>query len=243
MIQKARLRSLERFTSDGPSTDNKNKPTRQNILISTDVAARGLDIKNIDLVIHYHVPRSADTYVHRSGRTARASKSGVSILLCSPDEVAGVRRLIGKLHDKKGRSIKTIFVDRVLVTRLRTRVELSQKLTSSNIAKDSHRQENDWLKTAAEELGVEYESDEFTAAAEKGRRGGMKKKAAREVTKDEMTVLRAQLNSELKKMVGAGSRTYITSGKGGHNLAQRLIEGKGHDVFYGEMGVSLDELF
>ena len=65
MPQKARLRSVERFTTSAGS-----------ILVATDVAARGLDIKGIELIIHYHVPRSADMYVHRSGRTARAEASG-----------------------------------------------------------------------------------------------------------------------------------------------------------------------
>lgn len=88
MPQKARLRSVERFSQ------SKDKV----VLIATDVAARGLDISNVDLVIHYHLPRAADTYVHRSGRTARAGQQGSSILICGPEEVAGVRRLVAKVH-------------------------------------------------------------------------------------------------------------------------------------------------
>ncbi|KZZ87326.1 ATP-dependent RNA helicase MAK5 [Ascosphaera apis ARSEF 7405] len=90
MAQKARLRSVERFSS--PTSDPSS------VLIATDVAARGLDIKGIDMVIHYHVPRTADAYVHRSGRTARASTSGKSVLLCAPDEIVGVARLAAKVH-------------------------------------------------------------------------------------------------------------------------------------------------
>ncbi|TQS31649.1 hypothetical protein Golomagni_08060, partial [Golovinomyces magnicellulatus] len=90
MIQKARLRSLERFTA------NKGA-----ILVATDVAARGLDIKEVDLVLHYHVPRAADSYIHRSGRTARGDRTGVSVMLCAPDEVLPTRRLAGKVHAER----------------------------------------------------------------------------------------------------------------------------------------------
>jgi ATP-dependent RNA helicase RhlE len=56
------------------------------VLIATDVAARGIDIDNIDLVINYDVPVEADAYVHRIGRTARAGASGESITLCDGEE-------------------------------------------------------------------------------------------------------------------------------------------------------------
>ena len=48
----------------------------QSVLIATDVAARGLDVKGIEHVIHYQLPRQPDIYVHRSGRTARANTEG-----------------------------------------------------------------------------------------------------------------------------------------------------------------------
>ena len=50
-------------------------------LIATDVAARGLDIPNVEHVVHYQVPRTSESYIHRSGRTARATKQGLSLLL------------------------------------------------------------------------------------------------------------------------------------------------------------------
>ncbi|EPS41525.1 hypothetical protein H072_4548 [Dactylellina haptotyla CBS 200.50] len=235
MIQKARLRSLERFSAPKKPVSKTGKPQHQ-ILISTDVAARGLDIKNVELVIHYHVPRTADTYVHRSGRTARSKNSGASIILCAPEEAMGIRRLIGKVHEDRGSKgvIKSIFVDRSLVTNLKPRIELSQKIAGSTMAKESQRKEDDWLKTAAEDLGVDYESDEFAESLEKGRRGAKKRKEARSVGKDEMAALRAQLREELTKKIGRGSRLYLTSGI--NNLAQRLVDGKEHDVFFGEEG-------
>ncbi len=53
-------------------------------LVSTDVAARGIDVPDIELVIHADTPESADTYVHRSGRTGRAGSAGRSVMLVAP---------------------------------------------------------------------------------------------------------------------------------------------------------------
>ncbi|KAJ9660202.1 ribosomal RNA processing protein [Neophaeococcomyces mojaviensis] len=58
---------------------NKFRAKSKNLLVATDVAARGLDIPSMDLVINYDLPDSSKTYVHRVGRTARAGKSGVAI--------------------------------------------------------------------------------------------------------------------------------------------------------------------
>ncbi|MFW9942590.1 MAG: DEAD/DEAH box helicase [Candidatus Thorarchaeota archaeon] len=57
-----------------------------NMLIATDVAARGLDIENISHVFNYDIPKYPDVYVHRIGRTSRMSKRGVAITLCLKDE-------------------------------------------------------------------------------------------------------------------------------------------------------------
>lgn len=79
--QKQRLKYLERFR-------NSHLPTihGSSVLLATDVAARGLDISHVDHVVHFQLPRTADTYVHRSGRTARAGQSGISLALVEPAE-------------------------------------------------------------------------------------------------------------------------------------------------------------
>jgi superfamily II DNA/RNA helicase len=56
------------------------------VLITTDLAARGLDIPNIRYIIHYHLPHTEDIFTHRNGRTARMDASGTSILIIGPDE-------------------------------------------------------------------------------------------------------------------------------------------------------------
>lgn len=57
------------------------------ILVATDLAARGLDVKEISYVIHYHLPDTYETYVHRSGRTARAGAAGLSLTILQREEV------------------------------------------------------------------------------------------------------------------------------------------------------------
>lgn len=56
------------------------------VLITTDLAARGLDIPNIRYIIHYHLPHTEDIFTHRNGRTARMDASGTSVLIIGPDE-------------------------------------------------------------------------------------------------------------------------------------------------------------
>jgi ATP-independent RNA helicase DbpA len=56
------------------------------VLVTTDLAARGLDIANIRYIIHYHLPGSEDIFTHRNGRTARMDASGTAILILSPEE-------------------------------------------------------------------------------------------------------------------------------------------------------------
>jgi len=73
------------------------KDGKINILIATDVAARGIDIDNLDAVINFDIPNVSETYVHRIGRTGRAGNSGNAFSFCSADEkpyIAGIQQLI-----------------------------------------------------------------------------------------------------------------------------------------------------
>jgi ATP-dependent RNA helicase DeaD len=63
------------------------------ILVATDVAARGIDVENITHVIHMNIPDEMEFYTHRSGRTARAGKKGISIAMVNPREVGRIRQL------------------------------------------------------------------------------------------------------------------------------------------------------
>ncbi|KAH6713877.1 ATP-dependent RNA helicase MAK5 [Leptodontidium sp. 2 PMI_412] len=217
MAQKARMRSIERFSSPKATSS---------ILVATDVAARGLDIGGVQLVIHYHLPRAADMYVHRSGRTARAEASGTSILMCAPEEVVGMRRLVAKVHaqnavagggNKSKYYMRSLDIDRKVVSRLKPRVTLAKKIADSALAKEKKGHDDEWVRTAAEELGVDYDSEEFEAAGggRKGRGTGrkLKEKEMRGLTKGELGALRGELKSLLAQRVNVGvSERYLTAG-------------------------------
>ncbi len=84
--QSARQEALKMFKSD-----------TVNILIATDVAARGIDIENLDAVVNFDLPNIPETYVHRIGRTARAGKTGTAYAFCSADEknyIKSIQQLI-----------------------------------------------------------------------------------------------------------------------------------------------------
>jgi superfamily II DNA/RNA helicase len=88
MDQKARMETLDAFKSD-----------KLQLLIASDVAARGLDIPAVSHVFNFDVPTPAEDYVHRIGRTGRAGRSGVAITLAAPAEgkyIDAITKLIGK---------------------------------------------------------------------------------------------------------------------------------------------------
>lgn len=85
------------------------------ILVATDVAARGIDVNDLTHVINYSLPDQAESYIHRSGRTGRAGKEGVSIALITSKEMRKIKtleRMVGKDFEKgvipKGREITEI---------------------------------------------------------------------------------------------------------------------------------------
>jgi len=87
LTQKMREDTLKRFRRD-----------RINLLIATDVAARGFDIDDITHVINYDLPKYPENYVHRIGRTSRMNKRGVAITLCLKDEYEYLCRIEGLIN-------------------------------------------------------------------------------------------------------------------------------------------------
>ena len=82
---------LSQKQRDAAMNSFRNKTVQ--ILVATDVAARGLDVDNISHVIHYKIPDDIESYTHRSGRTARAGKSGVSLALINHREKFKIKEI------------------------------------------------------------------------------------------------------------------------------------------------------
>ena len=83
---------------------NSFRKNQIQMLVATDVAARGIDVDNITHVINYQLPDEIETYTHRSGRTGRAGKTGVSMVIISKSElrkIKSIERIINKSFDKK----------------------------------------------------------------------------------------------------------------------------------------------
>ncbi|MDR2472558.1 MAG: DEAD/DEAH box helicase [Tannerella sp.] len=79
---------------------NKFRNRNLQILVATDVAARGLDVDNLTHIIHYGLPDESEIYTHRSGRTARAGKTGISISICHTREKGKLRKITDMLKCK-----------------------------------------------------------------------------------------------------------------------------------------------
>jgi ATP-dependent RNA helicase DeaD len=93
MDQKMRSKVLERFKSRALQA-----------IVATDVAARGIDVNDITHVINYELPDDPEVYTHRSGRTARAGKSGICMSIVSPKEIGGIRQIERLVKQKFNRS-------------------------------------------------------------------------------------------------------------------------------------------
>ena len=74
------------------------KKERLSTIISTDIAARGINIISLNYVVHYQLPDQDEYYTHRSGRTARAGKQGLSLVLANSHDLRKVRRYEKKLR-------------------------------------------------------------------------------------------------------------------------------------------------
>ncbi|MBK6264489.1 DEAD/DEAH box helicase [Marivirga sp. S37H4] len=76
------------------------KGNKSDLLIATDVAARGIDIADLAFVVHYEIPRQIDYYIHRSGRTARAGKQGISMALVTKNDLHQLQKIETELGIK-----------------------------------------------------------------------------------------------------------------------------------------------
>ncbi|KAJ1656508.1 ATP-dependent RNA helicase [Dispira simplex] len=145
MEQRARLKNIDRF-----------KANKHAVLIASDVAARGLDIPSVEHVVHYQIPTAADVYVHRSGRTARAQRDGISILLYCPEETKAYQKLCTVL---KKSSIPEFPVDHRILREMKKRAQLARKINDEEHRMKKTKFESDWLRQQAQAMDIELDDD------------------------------------------------------------------------------------
>lgn len=148
MHQKQRLKNLERFSANP-----------KGLLLATDVAARGLDIPHVEHVIHFQVPRTMENYIHRSGRTARASQSGLAVLLVCAEEQKDYRKILYSLE--RTEDMASFPIDLNYLPCLKGRVQLAKQLDTENHRFQKKKRHNDWYKKAAEDMDIELDEDEL----------------------------------------------------------------------------------
>ena len=101
------------------------KSDKLKVLITTDVSARGIDIPNVDYVVNYDLPESAEKYVHRVGRTGRGNQNGLALSFCSSEE----KELLDEIEENLGKPI--------------ARMDISKNEYQEVVAM-SEEQPNDW---------------------------------------------------------------------------------------------------
>ncbi len=148
----------------GMSQEQRDRVIKQlkshtaDLLVATDVAARGLDIPRLSHVVNFDVPNAPEAYVHRIGRTGRAGREGVAITLVEPRE----HRLLRNLEKLTGQRIEVAAVPTVADLRARhlelTRASLREVLVAGGL---------DSFRGVVEDLAAEFDVMDVAAAAVK----------------------------------------------------------------------------
>lgn len=148
MIQKQRLKNLDKFRAND-----------HGLLLATDVAARGLDIVGVNHVIHYDVPRTAEIYIHRSGRTARASNIGFSLLICTPDKKNVYLNVLRTM--KREKELPRLDVELRTVRPFLIGVKYAQEIAALEEKAKKETANTNWFNKAAEEMEIILDEDEL----------------------------------------------------------------------------------
>mmetsp|Transcript_4690 Transcript_4690/g.8332 ORF Transcript_4690/g.8332 Transcript_4690/m.8332 type:complete len:764 (+) Transcript_4690:506-2797(+) len=213
MQQKLRLKHLEKFTQHDTG-----------VLVATDVAARGLHIPGVDSVIHYGIPRHVDAFVHRSGRTARASETGLCLALVGPGDSNDFRQIYTEIGKER---MKSFLVRRNYFDRIKERVGISRRIEQIERKKKSKKADRDWFIQNAELAGIDLDE---------AMHGGAGAKLETNTPQDkEVRALRKQLGRMLAdRIVPKGLSTrYVARGDDGED---------GVDILRGDVRDPLEDV-
>ncbi len=133
----------------------KFRNQRVNILVATDVAARGIDVQNLTHVVNYAIPQDSDSYVHRIGRTGRAGKEGTAITFITPDEYRKLKYI--------QKSAKTD-IRREKLPRVKEIIKAKKDRIKQDVARITQEELPEHYRQMARELLSESSAEEILAA-------------------------------------------------------------------------------
>ncbi|MEI4770714.1 DEAD/DEAH box helicase [Psychrobacillus sp. FJAT-51614] len=132
------------------------KSNKIDILVATDVAARGLDISGVTHVYNFDIPQDPESYVHRIGRTGRAGKHGIAVTFVTPREM-GYLRIVEDTTKKRMTPLRPPSSDEALVGQQRVAIETLSEIVNKNDLGD--------YRTLAAEMLEKFEAVDVIAAA------------------------------------------------------------------------------
>ena len=132
------------------------KENKIDILVATDVAARGLDISGVSHVYNFDIPQDPESYVHRIGRTGRAGKSGLAVTFVTPREM-GYLRIVEETTKKRMTPLRPPTEDEALAGQQKVAIEKLIEIVQANNLAD--------YRILATELLEEYDAVDIVAAA------------------------------------------------------------------------------
>ena len=127
------------------------KTSKLEILIATDVAARGLDVNDVSHVFNYHLPFDSESYVHRIGRTGRAGKEGVAVSIVTPHEF----RMLQKIEKNIGTKLEGKIIPNIDSVKVKKTADLKGKITNQAV--------KDYALELVEDLKGEFDIDTIAA--------------------------------------------------------------------------------
>ena len=146
MQQSQRMKYLDKF-----------REGNSNILFCTDVGARGLDIPSVDLVIHYHIPKMTENFIHRSGRTARAHQGGKTISLISENEMNLYKKI---LKDLKIKEFYTKSLNIAQIEKYKSLFEYAKSVEKDEYTIKKKNREKQWFEKTARDCDLILDDEE-----------------------------------------------------------------------------------
>eukprot|EP01054_Gregarina_sp_Poly1_P002910 Gregarina_sp_Poly_1__2909@NODE_1811_length_3283_cov_272_758706_g1_i3_p1_GENE_NODE_1811_length_3283_cov_272_758706_g1_i3NODE_1811_length_3283_cov_272_758706_g1_i3_p1_ORF_typecomplete_len630_score79_80DEAD/PF00270_29/3_5e42DEAD/PF00270_29/6_6e02Helicase_C/PF00271_31/2_6e02Helicase_C/PF00271_31/2e21ResIII/PF04851_15/1_6e10ResIII/PF04851_15/1_2e02ERCC3_RAD25_C/PF16203_5/3_2e06AAA_19/PF13245_6/9_3e05SWI2_SNF2/PF18766_1/0_0038Flavi_DEAD/PF07652_14/0_012SNF2_N/PF00176_23/0_01SecA_DEAD/PF07517_14/0_029H len=164
--------------------ESLGKASVSTVLIATDVAARGLDIPAVDMIVHLQVPKTSQLFVHRCGRTARGiNRSGDSLLIISPDELSEYKAIFRSLGRHFAQVEKSTIWSQIQLERIKGCVSMASAIEQEEFKAGKLKEEMSWTQKMCEEAEIIYETPnhEKDESSHHARLEYLKNRLAREV--------------------------------------------------------------